>query len=252
MLRTTVLAFGHSHLVALQSGYEAIKSDLSVTLDVHFKPIWGLYHPFVRREGNSVIYNADLEADLSRLTKELLVDVIVGTLIGSEHFAWAVQGQSRPFDVILPFSPELPRVPNAEAIPYQALRRVIYGAISDITGFYARIQLLTGLPVYQVLPPPPVSSQLRVLDAAPQSLREMMLQTGTPHWITRYKLWLLWISVASEIADRDGIELIDPPMAVRDKNGLLLEEYCGDAVHGNDHYGRLIWQQVGAAIQERG
>ena len=247
MSELRLLAFGHSHLAALQSGYNQLKASNDTPFDVRFKQLWGL--PFFREEPGESIYNDDMEAELISLAGD--ADGIVTTLIGSEPFIWAVTGQARPFDIILPFSPNLAKVPGAEIIPYGLLRRWAYDTISGVLDFHARIRSLTGLPIYQVLPPPPVANEDSVLKDASDEFREIMQTRGIPHWAIRYKLWLLWVSIAEEMAGRNKVQVVPSPSAASDENGLLLEEYSGDCVHANQHFGCLVWRQLEPLISAK-
>ncbi len=163
-----------------------------------------------------------------------------------------MQGQTRPFDIIVPFAPDLPIVPDAEIVPYRLIREFATQTIASILGLNRRLRALTALPVVQLLPPPPVSSQERLVQWAPEAFREMMLRTRTPPWIIRYKLWLVWVEVAREIADRDMIQLVRPPSDACDGIGMLLEQFCGDAVHGNEAYAGLVFHQLEDLIGRRG
>lgn len=233
-----VLAFGHSHLGALQTAYERRARRATPLIEWRFKQLWGLYEPFVVGTEPQIQYNKDLEADLLQLSEHADADaVLLGCLLGSEHFLWSVQGQVRPFDIVLPFDDTLPVVPGAELIPYSLAYRFAYDTISSILMFNGRLRALTGRSVYQMLPPPPVADQKQLLACAPGLLREEMLAFGVPHAAIRYKLWRLWVVVAEDIAKRDGVQLCGSLAGTTDAAGMLLEEFSSDAVHGNERYG---------------
>jgi hypothetical protein len=147
-------------------------------------------------------------------------------------------------DVVLPFAPELPRNPGAELVPYRMLHDMVLQTIRTVLTFCGRLQQITGLPVVLVMPPPPVMSTEIVLDRAPPSLKETMQQTDVPHWTIRHKLWRIWVRVAEELAEKDGVGVFYGPEGVTDADGLLLDDYCLDCVHANERYGLLAWQKL--------
>jgi len=231
----------------MQRAYE--KADaIESTISAKFLPLWGEYKPFARMESGVVVYNESMETDLIELARTHKAESFVGTLIGSEPFLWAVQGQSRPFDVILPFAPDLPRVAGSVLLPYGMLRKMAVDAISNTLKFCDRLKRLSGLPVYQLLPPPPVVSEGYVMKHAPAGLRDAMRRFGVPHPMIRNKLWRLWVDVACDLASGDDVVVIHPPPGTTDSHGFLLEKYCADAVHANEHYAQLVWRDLPSHI----
>jgi hypothetical protein len=248
MTSKTVVAFGHSHLTCLQSAYEAPKSAGDDPIDAAFLPLWGRYEPFVRDDANGPRYNESLVDDLKAQARRVNASAFVASLIGSEHLIWAVEGQQRPFDVVLPYDPDLPRVPDAEILPYAALRGSVLHAIGSILRFAGWLQKETDIPVTLVLPPPPAAEDHFLMEDSPGYLQELMIQAGTPHWAIRYKLWRIWVEVATSLMQGDDVKIVGAPEGVVDSRGLLRAEYCADCVHGNQAYGTLIWRRLGAPV----
>ncbi len=72
----------------------------------------------------------------------------------------------------------------------------------------------------------------------------MLLDNGVPNAIIRYKMWLLWIYVAKEIATERGVGIIPTPKEAADENGFLKLEYARDGVHANATLGLLTWREI--------
>jgi hypothetical protein len=232
----------------MQSAYDAAKSAGNNPMDVAFLPLWGRYEPFVRDDANGPRYNESLVDDLKEQARRVEASGFIASLIGSEHLIWAVEGQQRPFDVVLPYDPDLARVPDAEILPYAALRASAQDSIGSILRFAGWLQKETDIPVTLVLPPPPVAEDHFLLNGAPSHLQELMIQAGAPHWAIRYKLWRIWVEVATALMQADNVKILEAPEGVTDARGLLRAEYCADCVHGNQAYGTLIWRRLGAPI----
>jgi len=248
MKSMSIVAFGHSHMSRMQKVIEEHGLRFGGQLDIRFVQMWGRYDPFTYRKDQKLAYNENLVADVINLARDTGASAFIGSLIGAEHFAMAIEGQSRPFDVILPSDPDIPSNPGAENIPHALLYARMFQHISDILSFCGWLQKSTGLPVYMVLPPPPVAKLELFLWTIPEELKTKIEQFGIPHWSIRYKLWRIWIEAATQIANTDGVQIVSAPDGVTDANGLLRQEYAADCVHGNENYCWLLWQKLIAEI----
>lgn len=243
-----IIVMGHSHLTALQAGYELASASSGLDMRVTFHQLWP-YKPFVETvNGDIAAYNSGMVRMVRALNDDIRPEAFVLSLIGAEHFIWAVQGQSRPFDIVVPAHSTLPRIRNAEIVPYELFRKFAYSAIHRILEFHRYLRAITEAPVIQVLPPPPIADQDALWNEAPEEFREIMVEFGCPDRTLRYKLWLTWVSIAKEIAGRDGIRVIGPPSEACGDGGFLRDAYRADAVHANDGYGRLVWLQLRTAL----
>jgi hypothetical protein len=240
----SVVVFGHSHLTCLQNGYEAAQARGVNSVEAEFFQIWGKYDPFVRQDGDHPIYHPDMVAELKARAGRTRASAFVASLIGSEHLIWAVEGQLRPFDVILPYAASLSRNPDAEIVPYTALRAQVRDTISPILKFAGWLQKEMNIPVLLVAPPPPVASDAMLLNRSHGHLNELMKRLGVPHWTIRYKLWRIWIEIAAAVTGEDGVKFVGVPNFVTDARGLLHPDYCHDCVHGNADYGYMAWLKI--------
>ena len=242
-----VLAIGHSHLTALRRGFEQHTSmSPNLALDAReFLQIWGGgFDPIVEARDGALVYNPALEQAVLDRVEALRPEAIFSTLLGSEHFIWALQGNVRPFDVVLPDAPDLPRMPVGELVPYAMMRQLVHDSVYPTLLFNARMTALTSLPVYQILPPPPVVDERHIREYAQEPYKTMVAENGVPHRIMRYKLWRIWIEVAKRIAHDTGTITVDPPLDGLDAEGLVREEYCADGVHVTADFGAMIWRDV--------
>ena len=249
MSKSRIYLFGHSHLTVLEEVYRNVLFPFHGNIDAKFKQLFGLYHPFVKVGGPNPIYHPELEADLVADVASFDAHTLFGSITGSEPFVWAVQGQSRPFDVLLPDAPHLPLVPNAEILPYTLIHQIAEDQIVNLVRFYRRAGDLTGKPVYQIIPPPAPTDDARVARESPEPFRTMMQDNGVPSGIIRYKLWLLWVSIATKVCKDTGVGVIMPPEIAIGSDGLLIESYSADCVHANASYANLVWQKIESVLK---
>lgn len=248
MKSISLVVIGNSHLQDLEEAY--INCDKNKLYSVHTSNFVRLYenryNPMVSIVDGNTLFNQELERDILDLIEKVKSDALITSILGSEHLIWSVQGQERPFDVILPFAPELPRIPDTELIPFGALYSLVKEGIGPYLRFNKRLSDITSLPVFQLLPPLPVGSQDIILETAPETLKSMLLENGVPSPIIRYKMWRLWIHVAEEIAAELGVSIIPMPEEAKDENGLLKRQYARDSVHANASLGLLTWREINA------
>ena len=237
---------GNSHLQDIEEAYRnSPPDDYDALGDIKFVRLFDKkYEPVIQYSNGEILYNKNLEDDVLELAKDGQFGAIVTSILGAEHFIWSIQGQERPFDVILPFASELPRVPNAELVPFTALYSMVKETIGSYLQFNKRLADLASLPVFQLLPPLPVCSQDTILTSSPEPLKTMLLENGVPDPIIRYKMWRLWIYVAEEIAAEQGVGIIPTPEEAGDENGFLKLEYARDSVHANATLGMLTWREI--------
>lgn len=248
MTKRKIVAVGHSHLVNLLDSYE--KSKDRAQMDVEFIQLWqSEYAPQLAWEAGVATYNPAIAAEVVKAVTDRGAEAVIISILGAEHYIWSIQGRKRPFDVVLPFAPDLPRDEGVEVIPYGMIRQFFETALDMYFGLAVHIALQVKCPVIQILPPPPYSDPSRLETHSPAQLSEIVAEHGAPSLGVRYKLWLLWCDVARSIAVGSKIIVLNPPERTVDENGLLREEYFHtDAVHANALYGDCVFEQIDSTL----
>ena len=236
----TVVVVGHSHLVALREATETQELPFAI----RFLQLGPGYNPLVRPEGGKLVYNERADAEFVALMEETAAPMAFGSILGAESAIWTFEGQSRPFDVVLPFRPDLPAIEGAETVPYGLLRHSLYDHIVSSLRVLGHLQALTGTPMVQLLPPPPTADRDALLEDGPLEFRDIIRKHGVPSLIIQYKLWVMWNDIATEVAAADGIRVVPHPTDTVDATGLLRRDFSSDFVHGNARYGAIVLRQL--------
>ena len=246
MLSDTIVVLGHSHLIAMQDAL-ATSHEPDFSLTANIIQLWKPeFSPNVIWHQDQLRYNTNIDGAVQASCD---AKAIFTNVLGAEHFLWALQGRS--FDFVIP-DIVLPRVPDAEIVPFNLIKQFAHDNLIAFFELNKHLNSLTGVPVYHILPPPPVANQDRMFATAiaHEPLRQKIILSGPPHPVLRYKLWLLWTIVARDVADAAGVHVIMPPPAACNGQGFLLDHYSADFVHANARYGALVWQQIKHVLLE--
>ncbi len=242
---SNLISMGHSHLQDIEHAYDDTKQNLTNINVISFIRLFEeKYNHLVEyHEGNPAL-NKNIENELNEKIGNANCDAIITNLLGSEHLLWSAQAGNRKFDVILPFADHLPRISDVEIIPYGALSNMFREALVPYLKASEYILKTTNVPVYQILPPPPIGSDEKILESAPDLLKNLFVEFGVPNPIIRYKMWMLWIHIAKEIAAEAGFQVVEAPDEGLDDNGFVKLEFARDCVHANSRFGQLIWKKI--------
>jgi hypothetical protein len=241
-----IFGFGHSHWnairVAADARGEAPADGWKVTgLDLGHPH----YSPWIEFPDGVMTFNPNLLADIEAGAARLKPDLLFSVLDGADYIPYAIVQNPRPFDVVVPHAPDLPRIEGAELIPYDLVRGIF------MPNLRVAFQLLriagerTGMKVVHFSPPPPVASDDHIRAWPGDMLRASIAEFGLAPALLRYKLWLVFIEVIRDVCTANGADFIPPPPESIDANGFMRQEFCADdPVHGNARYGGLVIQQM--------
>ncbi|SEO88182.1 hypothetical protein SAMN04487843_104335 [Methylobacterium sp. ap11] len=242
------VSFGHSHLTSLMRGYKSIEESIYDRLRVDFISLFEQkFNPNLHWD-NGVAYNENILKEICRAAEKIEASHIYASLLGSEHYIWSITGSDRKFDVILPFAPDLPFDSTANIIPYTTILQHFEDSIGPALRILDHIRPFVKQKIHQILPPPPVANVNKIINAPAEPLQTYIKKFGVPPALLRLKMWLLWIEVAKNIANENGIEIVYPPMECVDDDGMLKSGFEHDEVHAGTEYGALVWQQINRSL----
>ena len=242
-----ILAIGHSHIDALKVGYGDLIKRETLPFAMDF---FRLDQPI---DIKGLIDDSHSQGDLR---------MIVLSIGGIAHFAHGSVSNPKPFDFVVPESPNIPLDRDATLIPYDLIRKKLRSDLAHGMDVIKQIRSYTDVPVYQLSPPPPVGDPDAIvahINAATARMSERWIEKlqsdlkshGIAPRALRYKLWLAFVDVAKQLcAEFDIIFLASPP-ETKDCDGFLREEYRRDAFHANPRYGELIVRQLIALVQRQ-
>jgi hypothetical protein len=114
------------------------------------------------------------------------------------------------------------------------------------------LQEVSGLPVYQIGPPPPVADDDFLRASAGAELLDQIERYGIAPESLRSKVWQICLSAFERQCAGYGVELIGPPAEALGDTQCLLPQYRGrDQVHANSAYGDLLLDRMVAIAATR-
>jgi hypothetical protein len=168
---------------------------------------------------------------------------VYSMLGGNEHTVLGLVRHPRPFDFVLPEDPQRALDPDAELLPYQAVRELLEQRTEPLFHKLSALARHCGPRLSHVESPPP-ATRWSVL-AKPKAFRAALAQHGVAGGGLRYRLWRLYSSIVRSYCQRLGVPFIDAPAQTRTRSGFLLPQLVGDATHGNARYGRMVLERIG-------
>ena len=228
---TPLLCVGHSHLAAVAAAAAAVDEPM-VALN-----FWELPDAVIG-SGSELKFTAEIEKAVT--THGGTVFSFIG---GAIHNVIGMVAHPRPFDFVLPWTPELPLDPNAEYLPYLAVRRLVETLSAEYLAQMARLRQLCRAKLVQVSPPPPSANQRRLAHDIPWSMYPEMTDQVASAGLRR-KLWLLQGRVLADWCVANNAEFLQSANAATDKEGYLLDDCYSDGAHANQVYGALVLRQL--------
>ncbi len=163
---------------------------------------------------------------------------------GNAHTVLSLVEHHRPFDLVLPQAPALPRDPDRECLPVAAARHALEQLDTQYTPILDLLLASARGPVMQALPPPPVAVADVTREKYPWQLTPGQPREFAPAWL-RLKVWRLAVDLISARCARLGVALLPLPPGAADTDGFLRHEYRQDVAHANAAYGALLLREWG-------
>lgn len=149
------------------------------------------------------------------------------------------------FDFRLPWRSDLPTDPDAQVIPYDAMRAHLGQVLEPLLGMLAFFKRAR-IPLFQFETPPPIFENAAIAEIFRTLRRKTLVKPAAAHpnalsspWL-RYKIWALHSMVYEEFCRTNGIIYVKNPKAVVTESGFLAPGFWSDFVHGNAAYGAAV------------
>jgi hypothetical protein len=161
---------------------------------------------------------------------------------GNRHNRLGLVKHPRPFDFVLPGQPDLPLDPNAEIVPFDAVRNALERESECVLQQIWALSEQCGGSLTQVESPPP-AVEAKILEH-PGKSREYIRSNGVAYSMMRLRLWRVYCMIVRSFCERIGLRYLPAPPESMDAAGFLLPELTRNATHGNGKYGALVLQQL--------
>ena len=185
-------------------------------------------------------FHPEIAARLSRGT-------VFSAIGGGVHTTLGMVRHPRPFDFILPARPDLPTDPDAQLVPYQALRDRLAHDLEEYHRIIALVKAVATGPVFHFEAPPPSEDSAKMYPDIAWSFYEGTTDEISPP-LLRYKIWRATMELTADFCARTGVTYIPHPPEVADDRGFLRPEFYKDPTHTNEAYGDLILTQMRAVL----
>ena len=247
MSSVELLAFGHSHLGALQQAYvESTKDVPPPERKARFFRLntKGFQPNFVTTNGKN-----DLAPDLKQRLKSILnkndPKVVLLSAMGNGYNTLAMLQHPKPFNFYWPeMDFDETGLEKAEEIPFDLIKTQVKDiADNEALVFWREFNALAKCPIYLLLPPPPVKEESHIR-AYPGAFGERVQKYGISPPGLRLKMYMLYMQVLGEAVKGSNTKVIEAPLAAL-SGGYLAEPYrAHDPTHANAAYGALILDDI--------
>ena len=223
---------GHSHIAAIEQA--------AAGLGVSYRSLnlWGFGRPVVYGDGPPRL-EPKLEA--------MLGPYVISTVGGSAHDMVGLVQHPDPFDFVLPERPELPLIPGAQVLAYDAVRRTVEAMMEGEQLDLVRLLPGNGRRVLHLESPPPTGDDPRMAEEMGMLAFVPKPNLGpSPRWL-RYKLWRVHSAIVREACKAAGVTFVPCPLAAFVDGDFMRLELYERPCHANRDYGDLVMRQLGFA-----
>jgi hypothetical protein len=164
---------------------------------------------------------------------------------GEEHIHLALRERPDPFDFHLPERPDLVLLPGRQVLPLAVVEKLVAHQLEKSRAILMAIRATQPeLRVVNVVCPPTIRTER--WDPGPAVTNPEQVEM-TPLSV-RLKVYLVYERLLRQACAECGIESLAPPPETVSEQGTLRDEFAGDSVHGNKHYGELVVRQMKALL----
>lgn len=190
-------------------------------------------------------FNPELVAAVKAEIDRFQPDLIVASLVGSECFQLAFNTPDRPFDFIVDGRTEIEK--GTELVPRWLVRAKLREIDSYIDLVHELVDL-SNVPVFYLLPPPPLNDPEAQRAMLEPRLQESFSNLALPSPSLQLRLWEEMCEGIRSVCEggphAEWVTVLSPPAGALDKEGFLLTERARDYVHADAKYGAMAMHQV--------
>lgn len=244
-MQPKVLAFGHSHLVAVADAYRepGVAESLPFRLSLQQLQRAGR-QPIVKVDGRNQ-YHPEIIEEVITAVRTQAPDIVVLMLEGSQPALLGFARPVRPWNFMLTDDTR-PPAGEIDLLPFDLVTEIARRHFSLTAAFLDRIRGELGPRVVGLSPPPPCGDDTLVLQRISESamLRNAVLETGLAPREWRRRIWVITVGALAETLMTRGIAFLPPPPGGVDHEGFLPPALLSDALHGTAEYGRMLLTQL--------
>jgi len=225
------VCIGHSHIQAVASAATELKAP------------WDVIAFWV--EPGAVIRNAGEATLRPDLAERVAVGAPVLSFVGgSAHSTLGMVEHPRPFDFVLPSSPDLPLDPDRELVPASGVRAALAALDAEYVDLLSMVvRAAKGAPVTQLEPPPPLADSERIFANMPWGFFPDRPRIIAPRWL-RLKVWRMHSEMMAACCARLGVGYLRAPPEAQDADGFLKAGLDSDGIHAGPIYGRMVIESL--------
>ncbi|MEW9305535.1 hypothetical protein [Labrys neptuniae] len=238
----SLLIVGHSHSTAIHNAASHLKRDGIVEVDCDIIQLFGRYPDFSNEENGEIVYNASLIEEISKNFDKRSTKLIAFPLYGSEYYMICFPNTTRQFDIMVPGHDKVAK--DVELVPFEIVYEMAREKYKKYIGIIPYIQNKLNCEAVYILPPPPTESSTTILNHIAAQSKDIAQRYASLTSGQLYNSWLTYARAAKDICKEQNIRLFAPPARALTSDGYLQPHLVQDAVHGNIHYGAMVFQDL--------
>ncbi len=245
-----VIAFGHSHLGALNAAYEKTGPEPSLSYALTTYQFLRSDRPHIVNVDNSWRYNPEIERELLHILDQTTPIAVVIMLQGDQAISSGLTAPAKPYDFFFPGEVGYSPSPGTEIIPFDLALSACKKTYHLIADFLDLIRDRLPPVSFALCPPPPVGDREFILSSSTRhgNISSHIEKFGLPDAAWRRRIWKLHTTALRSVYEERSIAFIDPPPESFDEAGCLRIEYRGDVFHANVAYGQMLLDQIGQSL----
>ena len=242
-----ILAFGHSHMGAVQRAWMRRDRAKNAPFEARFirlnlEQFQPNFETVDRKRQTAKV----LGRRIAHIIRTEAPDVVLCALMGNEASSISMLRHPQPFDFYwAPYGFEME--PGTIAVPFDVMKATLRDlAENNALALWRTIDEAakgSQTPLVLLLPPPPIENEEHI-HRFPGAFHQRVKQFGVSSALFRYKIWMLYCEVLKEVVTSAGTVIVEPPLEALDEGYLGQSYWSEDPTHGNIDYGDLVIEKL--------